>query len=72
LLVDAAGQIVELEEATTLDRVPAAVRAALAQKGKILKIETVTKGNVVSYEAVVNKDGKKHEVAVGADGTIQK
>jgi uncharacterized membrane protein YkoI len=72
LLVDAAGQIVELEEATTLDRVPSAVRTALAQSGKILRIEIVTKGNVVSYEAVVSKDGKKREVAVTANGTIQK
>jgi len=72
LLVDASGQIVELEEATTLDKVPAAVRSALAKTGKILKIEMVTKGDVVSYEALVSKDGKKREVALTADGTIQK
>lgn len=43
-----------------------------AEKGKILKIETVTKGSAVSYKAVVSKDGKKSEVAVEADGTIKK
>lgn len=72
LLVDPSGQIVEVEEATSLESVPAAVKAALAPKGKILKIETVTRGNAVSYEAVVSKSGKKSEVAVEADGTIKK
>jgi uncharacterized membrane protein YkoI len=71
LLVDSTGQIVELEEATTLESVPTAVKAALAPKGKIMKIETVTKGSTVSYEAVVSKNGKKSEVAVEADGTIK-
>jgi uncharacterized membrane protein YkoI len=72
LLVDTTGQIVEIEEATTLESVPAAVKAVLAPKGKILKIETVTKGSAVSYEALVSKNGKKSEVAVEADGTIKK
>jgi uncharacterized membrane protein YkoI len=72
LLVDPSGNIVETEEATTLESVPAAVKAALAPKGKILRIETVTKGNAVSYEAVVSKNGKKSEIAVEADGTIKK
>jgi uncharacterized membrane protein YkoI len=72
LLVDPTGRIVEIEEATTLESVPGAVKAALAPKGKILKIETVTKGSAVSYEAVVSKNGKKSEVAVEADGTIKK
>src|SRR5579863_4577841 len=72
LLVDPSGRIVELEEATTIESVPAAVKAALAPKGKILRIETVTKGNAVSYEAVVSNNGKKSEIAVEADGTIRK
>ena len=72
LLVNPSGQIVEVEEATSLESVPAAVKAALATKGKILKVETVTRGNDVSYEAVVSKNGKKSEVAVEADGTIKK
>jgi uncharacterized membrane protein YkoI len=75
LLVDPSGEIVEVEEATTLDSVPTPVKATLekaAQKGKILTVETVTKGGAVSYEAVVSKNGKKSEVAVEADGTIKK
>jgi uncharacterized membrane protein YkoI len=75
ILIDPTGAVVEVEEETTLDSVPAPVKATLekaAQTGKILKVETVTKGNAVSYEAVVSKNGKKSEVAVDADGTIKK
>jgi hypothetical protein len=74
LLVDPTGAIVEVEEATTLDSIPAPAKAAFekaAQNGKILKVETVTKGSEVSYEAVVSKNGKKSEVAVTADGAIK-
>jgi hypothetical protein len=70
--VNPSGRIVELEEATTFESVPAAVKAALTQKGKILKIETVTRGSAVTYEAVVSKNGKKSEVAVEADGSVKK
>ena len=75
ILMDANGAVVEVEEETTLDNVPAPVKATLeksAQRAKILKVETVTKGSVVSYEAVVSKNGKKTEVAVAADGTLKK
>jgi uncharacterized membrane protein YkoI len=68
LLVNAAGAIVETEEETALDAVPAAVRTALEGRGKVGKVETVTKGKSVTYEAVVEKDGKKSEVAVNAAG----
>lgn len=75
ILMDTSGQIIEVEEATTLESVPAPVRTALqkvAGKGKIVKVETVTKGGVVSYEAVVSKNGKKSEVALSADGATKK
>jgi uncharacterized membrane protein YkoI len=68
LLFYATGRLVEAEEATTLDAVPAAVKAALEASGKVLMVETVTKGKTVTYEATVEKNGKKSEVAVGADG----
>ena len=68
LLLDAAGRIVETEEETSLDAVPAAVKAALEAHGKVGKVETVTKGVRVSYEAVVEKNGKKTAVAVNAAG----
>jgi uncharacterized membrane protein YkoI len=68
LLVNAAGAIVETEEETAIDAVPVAVKAALEARGKVGKVETVTKGKTVTYEAVVEKNGKKTEVAVSATG----
>jgi Na+-transporting NADH:ubiquinone oxidoreductase subunit NqrC len=75
LLFDANGKLVTVEEETTLDKIPAAAKAAIEKKagtGKITKVETVTQGSVVSYEAVVNKKGKNTEVAVNADGSAHK
>ena len=68
LLLDAAGRIVETEEETSLDAVPAAVKTALEARGTVGKVETVVKGTTVSYEAVVEKNEKKTEVAVNAAG----
>ena len=68
LLLNAAGAIVETEEETALDAVPAAVRTALEAHGNVGKVETVTKGKTVTFEAVVEKNGKKSEVAVNAAG----
>src|SRR5260221_8634545 len=49
LLLNAAGTIVETEEETAIDAVPAAVRAALEARGKVGKVERVTKGARVAY-----------------------
>ena len=68
LVLDAAGRIVEIEEEIALDALPAAVKSALEARGKVGKIETVTKGTRVTYEAVVEKNGRKREVAVDAAG----
>jgi uncharacterized membrane protein YkoI len=66
------GSIVEVEEQVALDSLPAEVKAGLqakAGKGKILKVESITKKNkLVAYEAKVDTDGKKSEVQVGPDG----
>jgi len=75
ILIDASGAIVEVEEVTDLENIPAAARKtieALAGSGKIVKLETITQGSVVSYEAVVEKGGKKSEVAVDADGSLKR
>jgi hypothetical protein len=68
LLLNTNGHIVEIEEETSIDAVPAAVKAALTARGTVGKVETVTKGTSVTYEAVVQKGGKKTEVAVTAAG----
>ena len=68
LLFDANGTLVEVEEATNLDAVPATVKAAFESRGHVLTIEQVTRGKSVTYEATVEKNGKKSEVALDADG----
>ncbi len=66
------GAIVEIEEQVALDSVSPAVKAGLqakAGKGKILKVESLTKKDkLVAYEAQVETNGKKSEVQVGPDG----
>ena len=72
LLFDASGRLLEVEEETSIDSVPPAVKTALASRGKLLRLETLTKGTAVTYEAQVEKNGKKSEVELGADGKIVK
>ena len=70
--MDANGAVIEIEEQLDIQAVPAEVRAGLqakAGKGKITKIESITKKDkLVAYEAQVVTDGKKSEVQVGSDG----
>ena len=72
ILMAADGSIVEVEEQVALDSLSPEVQAGLqakAGKGKILKIESLTKKDkLVAYEAVVETNGKKSEVQVGPDG----
>ena len=72
VLLDAKGEVVEVEEQVALDALPAAVRAGLTAKahgGKIGKVESITKqGKLVAYEAVVTTNGKRSEIQVGPDG----
>ncbi len=66
------GSIVEVEEQVALDSLSAEVKAGLqakAGKGKILKVESLTKKDkLVAYEAKVETNGKKTEIQVGPDG----
>jgi hypothetical protein len=66
------GSIVEVEEQVALDSLSPEVKAGLqakAGKGKILKVESLTKKDkLVAYEARVETNGKKSEVQVGSDG----
>lgn len=70
--MDANGAVIEIEEQVDLQAVSAEVRAGLqakAAKGKITKVESITKKDkLVAYEAQVVTDGKKSEVQVGVDG----
>jgi hypothetical protein len=66
------GAIVEIEEQVALDSLSPEVKEGLqakAGKGKILKVESLTKKDkIVAYEAQVETNGKKSEVQVGPDG----
>lgn len=72
MLIDPAGAVVEVEEQVALDSLPAAVKNGLqakAGKGKILRVESLTKHDkLVAYEAKVNTNGKRSEIQVGPDG----
>jgi hypothetical protein len=72
VLIAANGDIAEVEEQATVDSLPTAVRDGLrvkAGKGKLLKVESITKHDkVVAYEAEVLTAGKQSEVQVGPEG----
>ena len=72
VLIDVNGAVVEVEEQVALDSLPSAVKEGLqakAGKGKILKVESLTKHDkLVAYEAKVETNGKKTEIQVGPDG----
>ncbi|HVI05788.1 MAG TPA: hypothetical protein VM711_06805 [Sphingomicrobium sp.] len=66
------GQLLEIEEEVSKSDLSPEVAAALEQKagkGKIAKIESLTKnGKIVAYEAQVVTRGKRSEVQVGPRG----
>ena len=72
VLMNANGEVVEIEEQVELDSLPAAVKQRLEAKagaGKIVKVESLSKHDkLVAYEAVVQTGGKKKEIQVGPDG----
>jgi hypothetical protein len=72
LLIEGNGTIAEVEEQIAFDTLPAAVRDGLlakAGKGKLLKVESITKHEkLVAYEAKVLTGAKKSEVQVDPDG----
>lgn len=73
VLIDPNGNVVEVEEQVALDSLPTAVKDGLqakAGKGKIVKVESLTKHDkLVAYEAKVQTAGKRSEIQVGPDGT---
>jgi uncharacterized membrane protein YkoI len=72
---DADGQVLSVEEETTLANIPAPARAAIesaAGKGKVTEVETVTEGGKTFYEAQVKTGGKKSEIKVDATGALVK
>jgi hypothetical protein len=74
--VDTKGALVEVEEETSIDAIPAPAKAAILKKvgdGKLGMVETMTKGAATMYEAAyTTKAGKKLEVLVKPDGAETK
>ncbi|HEY6769546.1 MAG TPA: hypothetical protein VI386_32790 [Candidatus Sulfotelmatobacter sp.] len=71
-LIDASGTIIEIEEQVELSSLAPSVKDRLlakAGKGKVIKVESLTKhGTVVAYEAQVLTGRRKLEVQVGPEG----
>jgi hypothetical protein len=72
VLMDAQGNVVEVEEQVAIESLPAAVLDGLRAKagnGRLDKVESITKhGKLVAYAARAIRDGKKSEIQVGPDG----
>jgi len=70
--IDPQGGILEIEEQVAPEALPANVfhgLSAQARKGRLVKVESVTRqGRIVAYEAEVITGGKHSEIQVGPDG----
>jgi uncharacterized membrane protein YkoI len=70
LMIDSAGKVYVVEEQVDADKVPAPVRQALEQKGKIVLIESVVEAGKTTYEGQVQPNtGKKITLELNPDGT---
>jgi len=75
--IDSNGVLLEIEEATTIDAVPAAAQAGILKRvgnGKLRAVETFSRpGKAMLYEAAyTDARGKKHEFLVKPDGALTK
>ena len=73
MIIDESGTVLEIEESVSLASLPAAVRDGIhknAGKGKILRVEALSKGGTLSvYEVQVQHGAKKSEFQINPDGT---
>ena len=72
ILIDASGNVVEVEEEVLFDSLPSNVQDALkkgAGTGTITVVESLTKnGRLVAYEAHVKHGRRRSEIQVGPNG----
>ena len=72
ILIDAAGNVVEVEEELSFDSLPAIVQDTLKKRaggGMITVVESLTKqGRLVAYEAHVKHGIRRSEIQVGPSG----
>jgi uncharacterized membrane protein YkoI len=73
ILIDESGAVVEIEETVDLNTLPEAVQSGIKQKagkGRILRVEALTKnGTLSAYEVQLQRAGRKSEFQVSTDGT---
>ena len=76
VLIDPDGKVVAIEEEIALTAVPAAVKTVIekqAGKGRISRVETITKnGTLEYYEAAIKRGGKGREIKVSPEGQLIK
>jgi uncharacterized membrane protein YkoI len=75
LIFGASGDVLVVEEQSSIDAIPAAARATIEKQaagGRIKSVELLTKSGKTTYEAIVIKGGKTSEVIVNADGTASR
>ena len=74
VLIDPTGKVVAIEEEIALNDAPAAVKAALTKqtgKGRLTKLETITKNSTLEYyEARIKTGLKTREVKVDPEGKV--
>ena len=71
ILFDGQGNVVSVEEQTTLSEIPGAARAVIQKAvgvGKLVLVEKVTEGKTTFYEGHIANGGKVSEVKVDANG----
>ena len=72
ILIDAAGNVVEVEEEVAFDSLPSSVQDALKKRaggGTITVVESLTKnGQLVAYEAHIKHGIERSEIQVGPNG----
>lgn len=76
LLIAPDGKVIAVEEEVALSAVPAAVKAEIekqAGKGRITRVETITKnGTLEYYEAALRTGRKTREIKVSPEGKLIK
>ena len=72
ILMNAHGEIIEVEEEVSISSLPANIQESLSKSagaGTITKVETLNRnGKLVAYEAVVKTGTKRTEIQIGPDG----
>ncbi len=76
VMIDSDGTVIAIEEEVALNSLPAAVKTEIekqAGKGRIRRVETITKnGTLEYYEAAIKTGSKGREIKVSPEGKLIK